>query len=206
MTRVSVDDQIAEVTPQSGEKLADVLKAISAKLPPNRIVKEVLLDGQSVTKSQRGETIDSLLAEIKELQIRTADREIWAANGLDIALSSLERISRSLIRVAEFCQEPQTPHTEKYLRSCIDGLENFFETIAMSRGAMNLDFSKINVDGITLAQIESEFLSSLETMISQRSQGNFLAIAETVEYELIPNLSSWTRGLTKLRLSHNRNA
>lgn len=206
MTRVSVDDQIAEVKTHIGDKLSDVLKAITAQLPPNRIVKEVLLDGQLVAKPQRGAALDSLLAEIKELQIRTADREIWAVNGLDIALSSLERIQRSLIRVAEVCHEQDNPQAERYLRPCIEGLERFFETIAISRGAMNLDFARIDVDGISLAQIETEFIASLDSMIENKAQGDLPAVADVVEYELLPNLSSWTRALRRLRLAQTSNA
>ena len=105
MTRLSVDDQIADFKWDASQRVADVLNAVLSSLPPNRMVTDIILDGKLLSKAYEPLLLDKGVEHFNEVQIRTADKEIWAATGLDIALSCLERVQRSLIRAAELFRE-----------------------------------------------------------------------------------------------------
>lgn len=200
MTRVlAVDDQISEFDGE--DKLADVLQRVTAQLPPNRVVANITLNGRQIPKYQETRALENTLREVKDLQIRTADAEIWAANGMDIALSRLERVHSSLLIAAELLREREPERGNVCLNRCVDGLERFLETVMITRCALKLDFSRIEVEGMTLARLEREFARILEGIVECQLRGDFEAIADKVEYELLTNIYLWTGALEKLRLS-----
>jgi len=206
MTRISVDDQISEHTAESDKRLGEFLTSIVSSLPPNKIVKEILLNGDPLRRNWDEASLDFPLDEVKELQIRTVDKEIWAAAGIDIALSCVERIQRSLIRAAELFREEDKAEANHFFIHCIDGLERFIETVMLTRCAMKLDFNRIEIHGLPLAQIEQEFSTILKTILACQEKEDFIGVADKVEYELLTNLSAWSSALRQLRLSSASNA
>jgi hypothetical protein len=208
MTRVlSVDDRVSEFTGEDTQKIAEVLQRVAAELPPNRVVAGITLNGRQIPKYAETRTLDNTLREVKELQVRTADAEIWAATGMDIALSRLERVQRSLLLAAElFREEVQEEQGQVFLGRCLEGLERFLETIMITRCALKLDFTRIEIDGMTLARLERDFSDILEAIVRCRDAQDFIGIADKVEYELLTNIHLWTAALQRLRVSALSNA
>jgi len=111
---VAVDDQISELCGDDSLKISDVLQRVTAALPPNRVVANIVLNGRPIPKHEESRTLENSLREVKELQIRTADAEIWAANGMDIALNRLERVQKSLLRAAEFFRDEKQEQPPRF--------------------------------------------------------------------------------------------
>jgi hypothetical protein len=61
------------------------------------------------------------------------------------------------------------------------------------------------VDGFTLAQIEENFLNVLRTILSYQEKGDYLGIADKIEYELLTNLCMWAEGLRVIRRNRASN-
>lgn len=202
MTRVlAVDDQVSEFIGEDTQKVGDVLQRVTAELPPNRVVAHIVLNGRAIPKYEQSRMLENSLREVKELQIRTADAEIWAANGMDIALSRLERVHSSLLIAAELFRDEEAERGGICLNRCLEGLERFLETVIITRCALKLDFSRIEVEGMTLARLEREFSTILEAIVDCQLRQDFIGIADKVEYELLTNIHLWTGALQKLRLS-----
>jgi len=201
MTRIVIDDQMSEFDVESGKRLGDFVDTVSSQLPPDRVIKEILLDGRYLPKSLRNQTLHSVLGEIKELQIRTADREVWAARGLEHATYAIERLQRSLLKAAELCFDRDSKAATRFLGQCLEGLEQFLENILVTRGVRGWNFDAIHADGIPLSQVERHFTKSLESLGKAHMTESFDTAADIIEYELIPSLSSWSNGLQQLRRS-----
>lgn len=204
--RVSVDDQVAELPMESNGNLSDVMKNVAANLPANRLITGILLDGQSPHQNPQTGALSYPAGDVKDVQIRTVDKEMWAANGIDISLSCVERIQKSLIRAAELFRERDKSEANHFFVHCIEGMERFIETLMITRCALRLDFNRISIDGITLAQIQDELSKILKTILECQEKEDFIALADKVEYELITNLYAWARALRQLRLSQMSNA
>src|ERR1700722_230302 len=145
MPRMSIDNQISEIKNDSVRKIGDVLRDALASLPPNRMVTKVLLDGRPILNSSSNtgqDILENFLGEQNALEISTIDREIWSASGIDIALSCLEKVQRSLIRVAELFTENKI-EAHQFFVQCIDGLERFYEAVMITRSVLRLDFDSI---------------------------------------------------------------
>jgi hypothetical protein len=199
MTRLSVDDQASDVALNSSERIGEVLKSVVSSLPPNRVVTEILVDGNQLSKESEPILLQQLLSEIKDVQIKTADKAIWAATGLDIALSCIDRVKQSLIRASEMFRDENKVH-------CVDGLERFFEAVVISRFVLHLDFNQIMVDGYSLTQIEKEFSGVLQSIMICQEQHDYAGVADKIEYALLTNLCAWGKGLNQLRLSQLSNS
>lgn len=206
MTRLSIDDQVSEIRPASGEKLGDVLQEVVAQLPPDRVVKGISVDGRELPKHEELEALGAGIDGIQELGIKTVDRAVWARNGLDIALTSIERIQKSLLRAADLLRDDNVTEGGRYLTHCVEGLERFLETVTVTRVALQLDFAQLRADDRSLAQLEKEFSQILKGIVVAREKQDWQAVADRVEDEMLMNCSFWTKALAQLRKSQSSNA
>lgn len=204
MTRIAIDGKISEFGPDNVGQVTTVVREALTNLPPNRLITKILVDGVEVSTLDLEDEPAS--APFRELEIKTVDREIWAVNGFDTALSSIERVQRSLIKAAELFREENKAHANRFFVQCIDGLERFYEAVMITRSVLKLDFKLIDIHGIKLSVIESDFSDILRTIIDLQERQDWTALADKVDYELITNLSSWTSALKQLRLSQMSNA
>ncbi len=204
MTRIAIDGRISEFGPEALGQVTTVVREAITSLPPNRLITKILVDGVEVSTLDLED--EPTAAPFRELEIKTVDREIWAINGLDTALSSIERVQRSLIKAAELFREEDKAHANRFFVQCIDGLERFYEAVMITRNVLKLDFKLIDIHGIKLSVIESDFSDILRTIIELQERQDWAALADKVDYELITNLSSWTSALKQLRLSQMSNA
>jgi hypothetical protein len=205
MTRISIDDQISNLALSPSKKLGELLNQVLSTLPPNRIVTQILFDGRPMSQPNNPSAIDEM-SDVEELSIRTVDREMWSVNGLDIALSGLERVQRSLIKAAELFREGKKGEANRFFVHCVDGLERFIEAVTITRVAMKLDFTQVTVDDMKLSRLEQEFSEILKHIILSQEVEDYIGIADKVEYELLPNLCGWAKAIRQLRTSHFSNA
>lgn len=207
MVRISIDDSVAETSGlESAERVEDIVRAVATSLPPNRIVTSIAVDGQMVPRQQSSQALSGRLEAIRDLQIRTADAQVWARNGLDRAITDIDRLQKSLLMTAELFRDSRQAEGNRIFVRCIEGLEQFLDTIVLTRLAMKLDFQRLSVDGITLARLENDFSCILKAILECQEQANFEGVAEKIEYELLPCFHSWGRALNSLQLSMHSNA
>lgn len=152
------------------------------------------------------ETTKPMPAPVREVEIQSADREVWAATGLDRALTCVENVKRSLILSAELLREEKTAEGNRFFVHCVEGLERFFEIMVLTRAALKLDFAKIQVEGISLQRVEGEFTSVLRSILEFQEKRDYISVADKVEYELLTNLCLWSSALRALRNSRHSNA
>ena len=209
MLKISVDNSQTDVCLQPNAKLSDLLDNLSSTLPPNRIITAIQLDGRQISKAAERQLLNSTLAEIEDISIRTSDKALWAANGVDICLTSVERVRRSLNRASElFRQADRNPkilnEATRYFSHCMEGIERFSESMLITRNVLNINFNFIEVDGVSLDTIERGLLSILEEIdeISDCPQ----TLADKIEDELIINLYQWSHGLKKIQRSLHSNS
>lgn len=134
------------------------------------------------------------------------DLRAWALHGLDIALTRIEQVQRTLVRASELFREENKTEANRYFVHCIDGLERFLEATSSTRSALKLDFSKVAIEGTSLSQIETELLTILQSIVKYQESSDYSGLADKIEYELITNLYSWAVILGQLRISLHSNA
>jgi hypothetical protein len=206
MIKLKIDDTICDILENSQAIIADAINQAVSALPPNRIVTRLNINGNRYLGNSEHLSLNESVQSSHEIEIKTADKVIWAATGYDIALSSIERVQKSIIKSAELFREADKLNGNRLFVQCIEGLERFIEAITITKAALQLDFSKIEHQGISLAQIESNLNSILKSVFTLQEREDYQGLAEKIEYELLTNLSSWGETLKVLRNNQNSNA
>ena len=205
MIKLRLDDAICELEPSGNIKIEEAINSAISTIPPTRVITRVNVNGARYQSTEKNSILQESTKSSHDIEILTADKAIWAATGYDIALSSIERVQRSIIRSAELFREFDNLNGNRLLVQCIEGLERFIEAITITKRAVGLDFSKINVDGMILSQIESNLQQILNSVFNLQEKEDYQELADTIEYELLTNLLYWTQALTQLRTEQNSN-
>ncbi|NQW45833.1 MAG: hypothetical protein HQ462_10575 [Deltaproteobacteria bacterium] len=205
MIKLRLDDAICELEPSGNIKIEEAINSAISTIPPTRVITRVNVNGARYQSTEKNSILQESTKSSHDIEILTADKAIWAATGYDIALSSIERVQRSVIRSAELFREFDNLNGNRLLVQCIEGLERFIEAITITKRAVGLDFSKINVDGMILSQIESNLQQILNSVFNLQEKEDYQELADTIEYELLTNLVNWTQALTQLRTEQNSN-
>ena len=205
MIKLRLDDAICELEPSGNIKIEEAINSAISTIPPTRVITRVNVNGARYQSTEKNSILQESTKSSHDIEILTADKAIWAATGYDIALSSIERVQRSIIRSAELFREFDNLNGNRLLVQCIEGLERFIEAITITKRAVGLDFIKINVDGMILSQIESNLQQILNSVFNLQEKEDYQELADTIEYELLTNLVNWTQALTQLRTEQNSN-
>ncbi|MCB0416470.1 MAG: hypothetical protein H6617_11465 [Bdellovibrionaceae bacterium] len=197
MVLVSIDDKKAEVLPEAPRTLEAFLNGIVSSLPPDRVVTEVFLNGSRLPALSRLAGFE--FEGMENLQIRTASKRMWAADGVENALQSIQRLQQSFLRATEIYLEADPSEARGCLGRCLDGAEKFLETMCIAQNVLELDFSSLSVGNSSLRQIELELASIIGQLKDPAVLSDVEAVAERVEYELLPNLHAWNAALRQLQ-------
>ncbi len=206
MAKVSIDNKLSEMNLSPALKVSDAIHQVLSAIPTNRMVTKIILDGNPLEQSNSKNILENDFSKVNELEFRTIDREIWAINGLDMALNAAERVQKSLIRVAENFREEKIATGNQLFVQCVDGLERFYDAITISRSVLKLDFNQVQVDGMKLSELEQFFSLILKSIVECQEAKDYDKLSDKIEYELIPNMSSWGKALNSLKNSQNSNA
>jgi len=205
MIKLKIDDTICDILENSQEVITNAINQAVSSLPPNRIVTRLNINGNRYLGTCEPLALNQTVQSAHEIEIKTADTVIWAATGYDIALSSIERVQKSIIKSAELFRESDKLNGNRLFIQCIEGLERFIEAITITKAALKLDFSKIEHGGISLAQVESNLNLILKSVYSFQEREDYQGLADKIEYELLTNLASWGEILKVLRNNQNSN-
>jgi hypothetical protein len=130
--------------------------------------------------------------------LQTNKMAFWEANGVDLALTNLERIQKTLLGTVVLLREERIPEAGRLLRHCLEALDRMVETISFTRKALTVDCSKIQIEGKDLASLEIELLHLKEKIGTSWASDEFEPLVDRLEYELVPHLAHWARLLRKL--------
>lgn len=206
MARINIDSHVSELPADPARNLGEVLNDVILGLPANRIVTGIALNGKYISRAEKDLFANQNIQEFEELSIRTTDKAIWSANGIDMALSCIESVEKSLIVVAELYRDNNIAEANHFFAHCIEGLERFTEILMLTRSALRPDFSQVRVDQLSLSEVEEHLSLILKNILQCQERNDYPGIADRVEYELIPNLCHWTAGLKQLKNVYTSNA
>jgi hypothetical protein len=206
MIKLRLDDSPCDLKSTENKKIGDAINEVLSELPPNRIFTKIDVDGRRYSSTLENNILEKTVDSDYQIEIRTADKSIWAATGYDVSLSCIERLQKSIIRSAEFFRESDKLNGNRLFIQCIEGLERFVESITITKIALNLDFTKTFCEGVSLAKIESDLQHILKSVFGFQQQEDYQGLADKIEYELLTNLSNWGQALKQLRAQQNSNA
>ena len=193
MTRYFINErEIA--SPADFSTLDQILKhAEDCHLPPNSIIRQINIDGQPLISDSfpnPGEILKQLEKQDK-VEIFTGTVSEIAHESIVEALAYFDRIETVIPSLASSFQLYPGPESFANLRQLLDGF--YWINILLDKLAANFKLVLENclVQGISVQAHIDKFIVILKQLIDSQQRGDFVLIADLLEYELMPIVPVW---------------
>jgi hypothetical protein len=197
---VYLDTRPLEEMAINGATLEDMLVDImSFHIPPDRILSEVRVDGRTYGERQSREAVFLERQAINRLDLVT----VPAATLAELLLSSGPAHLNVLIEAAkkmadEFRLNEEAEANEKFV-VFLQAMQDFFSFLGQALDVLAIPMTRVEVGGLS-AQERLQALTDVLTAMSERQDENdWILLADTIEYELVPVLDDWLVILTQVK-------
>jgi hypothetical protein len=193
MTRYFINER--EIAPPVCPSTFDqILKhAEDLHLPPNSIIRQINIDGHPLI-SDSYPNPGEILKQIENrdrVEIFTGTMSEIAHESIVEALAYFDRIEALIPSLASSFQIYPGPESFENLRQLLDGF--YWTNILLDKLAVNyqLVLEDCLIQGISVRDHVQKFIAILKQLIDSQQRGDFVLIADLLEYEVIPIVPVW---------------
>ena len=79
-----------------------------------------------------------------------------------------------------------------------DGLRMFVALVAAASVALQLDLEEVECNGEPMTAMTERLAGFVESIISAQQAGDWVTLADTLQYDVEPALAAWSSALTSL--------
>jgi hypothetical protein len=202
MTKFYVNDR--EIAPPLDVSSLDkVLNQMEEDhLPPNSVVRQIEVDGIPLTPDDFPENSSGLLQSMpawKKVEIHTGTLAEIARDSISEALEYLDRIEAATPSLASGFQAYPGPESFEGLRQLYEGL--YWLNLLMDKleTGLRISLQNILINNVPAREHNKKFIAVLKQMIDSQEKGDFILIADLLEYEILPLVPVWREMFTIIR-------
>src|SRR5262245_23601532 len=195
MPRLYVDQQEVSLPAAGFTSLEEILKLVEeTHLPPNTLIREIQVDGLPLSSEQFQSSPSTVLERIAE-----RDRiEIFTANVWEIATDSIREAIEYLVRIETVTPALATsfrahPGPERFenLRQLYEGF--YWLNLLLDRLQVTFQFNldEVQLAGKTARGHHVDLMTILKELIASQERGDFILMADLMEYEILPLIPVW---------------
>jgi hypothetical protein len=193
MTRYFINER--EVTPPEEFSAFDqILKHVEDyQLPPNSIIRQINIDGCPLISdsfTNPGEILKQIENRDK-VEIVTGTVSEIAHESIAEALAYFDRMESLIPSLASSFQIYPGPESFENLRQLLDGFYWINILLDKLAASYHLVLESCLVQGISVLDHINKFIAVLKQFIDSQQRGDFVLIADLLEYEIIPIIPVW---------------
>jgi hypothetical protein len=192
---VTVDHQPLEADVLGLKTVGQVLQHIQKN---KRLVVHVLLDGEEPDPNQLGKLKAAPLMG-HTLFIETTEPREMAAEVLEEVEAQLSEADRLTGDAVNLLRDNQNMKAMEKLRGCFSTWQHAQESVLKVAQLLRIDLAKILVDGRPFVQVLGEFAQQLKLIKSALENRDFVALIDTLVYEVADNSSNWRAAIRSMR-------
>lgn len=192
---VTVDDQTLPAEQMGLKTIGQVLAHIQRH---KRLVVHVLLDGREPDLNQLSHLKAAPLMG-HTLFIETTEPKRMAMDVLDEVESQLDEADRLTTSAVQLLRENSTLKAMEKLRGCFSTWQHAQESILKVAQLLRIDLAKIVVDGKPFVQVLGDFAQQLKLIKSSLENRDFVALIDTLVYEVSENSGHWRAAIESMR-------
>jgi hypothetical protein len=184
--------------------LGQILKEVeAAHLPPNTVVRKIQIDGFPLLPPDKPE---NPLGEFEHLERRerieifTGTLAEIANDSIAEALAYLRRIEDATPSLAESFRFSPSPDAFENLRQLCEGF--YWLNLLMDKLETNfhVHLEEMIVLGTPAPEHHQKFIAVLKQLIESQRTGDFVLIADLLEYEILPLVPVWREMLEAISI------
>jgi hypothetical protein len=194
MTKFYVNER--EISPPPDvSSLDNVIKQIeNSYIPPNSVVRQIQIDGVPMMPDDLPDRPSEMLQHLEDrekIEIYTGTLAEIARDSIVEALDYLDRIEAATPSLASGFQISPGPESFESLRQLYEGL--YWLNLLMDKleTSFHITFEDILIQDVPAKDHHQKFISVLKQMIDSHERGDFILIADLLEYEILPLVPIW---------------
>jgi len=192
---VTVDDQTLATDRLGFTTVGQVLDHLQGL---NRLVVNVTINGETPDLDRLDDLRASGLSG-NELYIETADPREMAVSVLDEVDQQLYDTDRTRAEAADLLQADRTVKAMEKLAGCFSTWQHAQQSLIQTAQLMNVDLTKLDVDGRSLVSFLQDFSAQLRTIRDALESRDFVTLGDVLTYEMTESSNLWHAAIQSLR-------
>jgi hypothetical protein len=194
MTKFFINDREIAAPPDVSS-LGEILKQVEAiHLLPNTVVRKIQIDGLPLLPQGACESPSELLEPIvkrEKVEIFTGTLAEIATDSIEQAFSYLNRIEAATPSLSESFRSSPNAEAFDSLRQLCEGFYWLNLLVDKLEANFQIQLEKEMIRGVPAAEHHQKFISVLKQLIESQEGGDFVLIADLLEYEFLPMVTVW---------------
>ncbi|MDR2051721.1 MAG: hypothetical protein LBQ63_08130 [Deltaproteobacteria bacterium] len=189
---IIIDGRASNLQADDFANLEELLVRVLEEELENRIVTDVLVNGEPFSELYPHQAEDIGIEDVREVEIRTVSVESMAADITTELYKVITLMTSGASRAATLMRRAEIGSSLEVVSDLVDVTRHFLGTVALLRK----EFS-INRDA-ELAPLVENMSSLLDEMSDMIDQEDWFMLADLAEYEFLSACSEWNAVLTNL--------
>lgn len=189
---------------QSATNLEEILVDLSRNVvPQDHLVGTVKLNGEEFSESYAGQARDIEIVNVNDLDVTTVPLKKLAFVAMKDSTIFLERIITSVKKTAELFRLYDEAEANGHYANLIESLRALYQFIDMTQKTINWDFNASMYNGQPVQKEWERLISLVDELREVQEEGDWILLADVLEYELATALSNWKKILKEKVENYN---
>ena len=198
MTRLVVNG-IQQPTDTHHETWGELLTEIEGGLKDSaKVVTAIRFDGVDTPTYRETDELAQSLDRFTEIEVDTAPTSALLQQGLSEAGGALETLCSAASRIGLDFRGHDVKGANQELVSLAQSLGTLVTLIAVVGQALDVDFDTFGVSGSSAKDLFEETGNQIGALVESQKHRDWVAVADTLEYDVSPTLGRWRELLTAL--------
>ncbi|NQS97567.1 MAG: hypothetical protein HQ591_03855 [candidate division Zixibacteria bacterium] len=201
MLSLKIDGEFKSFGSEGETTFGQVMKKLSSRLgDEGLVITGITMNNQPLSGGRQFDYNDFPLTEVELIELDTAKPLELAAEALKSSDEHLRILAGVSIRSAELYRLGDELEANESYSRLIEGLRWMGKGMNAMAGMMKISLDEIIFNGKSIAYFQNEVLIPvLDNMYSTQKDEDWIALADILEYELIPVLEEWSKLITGLK-------
>ncbi|MGK7345956.1 MAG: hypothetical protein ACNS63_09135 [Candidatus Nitrospinota bacterium M3_3B_026] len=199
--QIKLNGETIQVDPAGAETLSGLLKLISEeRFGPDEVITDIVVNGERLEPEEAADfAVDAPLGQISSLSLTTASSP--QAKGAQLLAEMgeyLKRLTGGMSLLADTFRVGKPEEANTLLVDALSGLSAFVELLQTAKMLSRTDLSSLTLDGESMTSMEEKLLGVLTDFKEGQEAGDWVTVADLLEYELAPQLDWWKGFIPKM--------
>lgn len=179
-----------------GDLLVDIM---SGHIPSGRILSEVLVNGRTYNETYPDEVLGVALNSVNRLDLVTVPSSTLAQVLINQGPDHLDILAEAALKLAdEFRLNDEADANDKFLLF-LQAMQDFFSFLGQALDILAISLAHLEIEGLSASEKLRELTRILTDMNNRQEEYDWILLADTMEYELVPVLNDWKNILNRVK-------
>lgn len=159
--------------------------------PRERIVTDVRFDGLDEPAFREAAALERTLDPVAMVEVTSGTPAMLMERCLAEASSSIDALCGAAVEVGEAFRGHDIGEASRGLVQLAEGLATLTGIVGAAGLALHVDLASVTANGDTASSMVKELTSLIDTLIESQHVGDWITLADVLQYDVEPALRRW---------------